>query len=198
VSDSEFRVLVLADSRSFHTDRLIRELNRQGCSALLLSAEDGSTPRETLARRGPLSTLTYALNTSTVMRLVQKFRPNIINAHYASGYGFLASRLKRRELPVLLHVWGSDVLVVPGKSFVHRWKVRHALRAADHVVADSQYLARSAAALAPEIRTEVIPWGVERRHFDLHRSDYALGSPLRIIVPRQHEPIYDRAVCVRL
>ncbi len=191
------KVLVAADSRSFHTERLVAELTVQGCEVLTVSLESGEMEHTLLKRRAPISTLAYALSAGQLRKVIDRFKPDIINAHYAAGYGYLASRLKRPHPPVMLHVWGSDILVVPHKSRFHRAKVLRGLHAAKVVVADSQYLADAVHKLRKNTPVEVIGWGVERGLFRHHRRDYALGSPLRIIVPRMHEEIYNNLFVVR-
>jgi len=43
-------------------------------------------------------------------------QPDIVNVHYATGYGLLA-RFAHIDAPMLLSVWGSDVYdSPPGKS----------------------------------------------------------------------------------
>src|SRR3546814_2222094 len=53
-----------------------------------------------------------------LQRLFKAIRPDLLNAHYATGYGLLA-RLGGYS-PLLLSVWGSDVYDFPGKSPLHR------------------------------------------------------------------------------
>ena len=43
MSDAGIKILVLADSRAFHTERYVRELRNQGCRVLLASLERGNT-----------------------------------------------------------------------------------------------------------------------------------------------------------
>ncbi len=192
-----FRVLVLADSRSFHTERFVAELKRQGVEVRLASLEAGEIEHVRLSRRGPVSTVAYRAAVGRVRKLVAEFAPDCISAHYAAGYGYLAAHLKRNRPPVLLHVWGSDVLVVPKKSFLHKRKVVSALKGADAIVADSAYLAEATEVLGAVQRPRVFAWGIEERHLGLHKSSYEPGQPLRVIVPRLHEPVYNNFFIVK-
>jgi glycosyltransferase involved in cell wall biosynthesis len=195
---SALRILLLADSRSFHTARYVHELNRVGCEVLLASLEDGPIEHHSLRRKGPLKFLHYPLAAAEVSRLVRVFKPDIINPHFASGYGFLAAlaaRLERR--PILLHLWGSDILIAPQKSFLHRRKTRLALETADFVVGDSDYLIDEAAKIGRLRRRRTVPWGIEREFLSYFRTDNNWEAPLKIIVPRPHEPIYNNRFIVR-
>lgn len=192
------RVLVLGDFRSFHLIRYISELRGQGCEVITASLEDGEVVAHQLQRRGLLTMFHYPLSSFEIRGLVKTVRPDIINPHFASGYGFSAALAKTGDMPpIALHLWGSDILIVPGKSIFHRHKTAFALRAADLVIGDSRYLVEEAGMIAKLGRAEVIPWGIEEEYLRLHRTDYALGNPLRIIVPRPHEPLYNNHFLLR-
>ena len=195
---NDLTVLVLGDSRSYHLERYVAELRRQGCRVVTASLEDGQVCDHRLKRRGWFSWLHYSLCAREINRLVRRLKPDIINPHFASGYGFSVALARfRGRIPTVLHLWGSDILIVPYKSALHRRKTAFALSDADLVVADSAYLLEQARSLAPIRRAEIIPWGIERDYLKLHRRDYRLGRPLRIIVPRRHERIYNNIFVLR-
>ena len=198
MNDAPLRVLVLADSRSFHTERYAAELARQGCEVLTASLEDGVMPHHQLKRRGPIRALHYALAAVEVRRLIRSFGPDLLNPHFASGYGFLAAVAERRaSLPVLLHLWGSDILIAPHKSVFHRRKTRLALESADGVIGDSDYLVDQAARIGRLRRRNTIVWGIEREFIRRELVDTPLKTPLRIIIPRVHEAVYNNIFVVR-
>ena len=192
MSRAGLKILLLADSRSFHTERFAGELRRLGCRVLLASVERGRMLHFHLRPRGEVRTQHFLMSAFRARALLKRFKPDIIDAHFASGYGFLASLMGHHPtVPYLLHVLGSDVLVVPRMSSLRRRKVRRALLMADCIVADSDYLTEETLSLAPTRRIETIGWGIEQSALDNHRTDYASGRPLRIIVPRGHEPVYN-------
>ena len=188
------RVLLLADAGSFHTERFALQLRRQGCRVLVASLEEGRMRRVRLKRLGPVKSFHYLLAVPQVRRIIKRSRPDVVNAHYASGYGFIAARATGNEgPPIVLNLWGSDVLVVPNKSTQHRMKVRMALEAADWVIGDSNYLVESAREIGKLKQTEVIAWGIEKEYLTGHKANYTLGRPLRLITPRTHEEVYNNA-----
>ena len=192
------RVLLLADSRSFHTERYAAELAKQGCEVLTASLEDGAMPHHLLKRRGPFRALHYALAAVEVRKLMKSFRPDIINPHFASGYGFLAALAeRRRSLPVLLHLWGSDILIAPHKSVFHWRKTRLALDSADLVIGDSDYLLDKAAEIGDMRDRRTIVWGIEREFLRHQRGDVPFRAPLKILVPRVHEAVYNNLFILR-
>lgn len=193
--NEQLRVLVLADSRAFHTERYVRELRKQGCRVLPASLERGTLRHLHLPRFGPFRAIQYPLAANAVRTIVRRFRPHVVNAHHASGYGFLAALAAQPDFPpIALHLYGSDILIVPHLSPLHRWKVRRALESAGLVIGDSQFLVSEANRLTPLRTSTVIPWGLERAALATLVPVDLRTSPLRIITPRPHEPVYDNMV----
>lgn len=190
-------MLVLADSVSFHTERFATEMRRQGCHVLVASLERGTMHHFHIKKRGTVRSLHYILAIPEVRALIRRFQPDIINPHFASGYGALAAFAHGSgTVPIVLNLWGSDILIVPDKSFLHRWKTVHALKAADYVIGDSEYLLAAATKLSLPAKQRMIPWGIEREYLDLHRNDYRFRHPLKIIIPRIHAPVYNNQFIV--
>lgn len=186
------RVLVLADSRSFHTERYLAELERQQCEAWLVSLEKGTMGHQLLKRRGPFRALHYPLAASEVRTILGSFQPDIVNPHFASGYGHLAAiALRGSDLPMMLHVWGSDILIAPKKTFLHRRKTRQALERADAVVGDSNFLLDEAARIGQLKSRHTITWGLEKKTLEHFPDRGSFVKPLRIIVPRPHQQVYN-------
>ncbi len=192
------KVLLLADARAFHTERYARQLQTQGCDVLTASLESGTMECRHLTGRGPVKSLHYLSVVPQLRRLIKQFQPDVINPHFASGYGFIAALARKRGWPpIVLNLWGSDILIVPRKSWLHKRKTHYALRAADYVIGDSEFLVSAAEKLAGGTERSVIPWGIERRFLNLHKDDYSFQKPLRIIVPRTQAPIYNNEFIVR-
>ncbi|MBD3258675.1 hypothetical protein GF377_09605 [candidate division GN15 bacterium] len=186
------RVLVLADSRAFHTARYVRELRRQGCRVVLASLERGAMPHFHLKRRGPWRYLHYPLAAPEVRGLVRRFQPHIVNPHFVSGYGHLAARSARKGWPpIVTHLWGSDVLLVPHKSGLHKQKTKAALAVSSVVIGDSKYLVDAAASLQELHYRLVIPWGIENWGMELFQPDRPPATQPRVLMPRPHEPVYN-------
>lgn len=191
------RVLLLGDARSIHVQRLVDEYQRRDLEVGWLSLEEGDERGQRLPRRGIIRPLNYILSAVDVRREIDRFRPHVINAHFATAYGFVAATATRHtEVPIVLHIWGSDILVGPRRSNFTRRKAEAALRRANIVIGDSNCLIDAAASLSDMQRTEVIPWGMERRYFDLFAVDKNLSKPLKIIMPRPHESVYNTSFAI--
>ena len=194
----KMKVLLLADAVAFHTERIARQFRLQGCEVEIASVERGDLEYHQLSGRGPVRSLHYVSVVPQLRRLIKQSQPDVINPHFASGYGFIAALTRSGSRPpIVLNLWGSDILIVPRKSWLHKRKTRYALRAADYIIGDSEFLVSAAEKLAGGIERSVIPWGIERRFLNLHKDDYSLQKPLRVIVPRMQAPVYNNEFIVR-
>jgi len=129
--------------------------------------------------------LRYPIATPALRRALERFAPDLIDAHFVPNYGVLAALSGRR--PLSITAWGSDLLLPPGAAF-QRARARFVLARADLVIADSGNLAAAARALgADPSRTHAIPWGVELERFERLPP----REPGLLFSARMHEQVYD-------
>ncbi len=108
--------------------------------------------------------LGYLWNRSRLQEIVDRVQPDLVNVHYATGYGTLASTLERTC--VVLNVWGSDVFEFPQKSCVHRWLVVRNLRRADQLVSTSEAMAKQVRTIMRrDVPIVIVPFGVDTSVF---------------------------------
>lgn len=107
----------------------------------------------------------YYLNAFELNRLCKKINPNIINVHYASGYGTLA-RLSRIH-PYVLSVWGSDVYDFPYQNKFNLNIIQKNLVSADVIASTSKSMAEHTKKLlnSPYLEIPVTPFGVDTNLF---------------------------------
>jgi glycosyltransferase involved in cell wall biosynthesis len=103
----------------------------------------------------------YYRNGAALRKIFAAIKPDILNAHYASGYGTLARRSGLG--PLLLSVWGSDVYEFPDRSFIHRRIVAKNLKSADKIASTSHAMAERIAGLTwiPQNSIAVTPFGAD-------------------------------------
>jgi len=196
------KTLVLADASAWHTERYVTELRRQGQTVFLGSLQRGAPVDCQLSPSKYGETLSYFASMPKVKALIDELRPEVVNAHFASAYGVLAARCRRRYgsggALWVLTVWGSDILISPRKSYLHKKRVMYALDSADIILADSAYLAEKTAALT-ERPVAVILWGIERRYLaddeTLRRRVSRMRqrraeAQLKLLAPRPHRMLY--------
>lgn len=97
-----------------------------------------------------------------VRHLLERFKPDIVHAHYATSYGTLG-RLCRFH-PYILSVWGSDVYDFPRRSWLHRKLFQENLAAADHLCSTSENMAAETQRYCNKPVT-VTPFGVDCDRF---------------------------------
>jgi glycosyltransferase involved in cell wall biosynthesis len=91
-------------------------------------------------------------------------KPDLLHAHYASGYGTL-SRLSGFS-PNILSVWGSDVYEFPYQSKRKESLLRKNLRAADFLWTTSRALEQQTMRfVGTEREIEITPFGIDCDHF---------------------------------
>ncbi len=157
------KIVLLSAASSIHTVRWANGLSEAGHEVFVISQHENIDPFlpsvsvYTLPFRGVLGYFTIV---PAVRKLLKKIQPDIVNAHYASGYGTTARLVGYH--PWILSVWGSDVYDFPHKSPLHKWLVKKNLRAADRVVSTSHCMAEQTRTLTPELKDITItPFGVD-------------------------------------
>lgn len=111
----------------------------------------------------------YFANAPQLARLYRAQRAELLNAHYASGYGVLATLSAVR--PRLVSVWGSDVYDFPRASPLHAALLRGVLARADAVASTSQVMAAQVERVLGTARRRwrgapaVTPFGVDTALF---------------------------------
>src|SRR5690606_10094576 len=102
----------------------------------------------------------YIAAASSVRRLLKAIGPDVVHAHYASGYGTLA-RLACSAAHIL-SVWGSDVYKFPRRSWLHRRVLAMNVRAASVVCSTSHAMAQELKTVVPAVPDiHVIPFGID-------------------------------------
>ncbi len=142
------RLLFVSAANSSHTVKWVNALASRGHQVLLASQIDHRAQKDALS---PLvrveyllhpGTLGYYRNAMQLRELAAVYAPEVVNAHYASGYGTLARRA--RVKPLLLSIWGSDVYHFPGKSRFHRRLLEKNLSYAKAIASTSLIMAKEA------------------------------------------------------
>jgi glycosyltransferase involved in cell wall biosynthesis len=172
------RIALLGPANSIHLQRWAHALVARGHAVCVLSqhpCERALLPAEAelfmLPRRGALGYFTNAWRARTVL---SRWRPDVLNAHYASGYGTTASLCG--AWPLLLSVWGSDVYDFPYQGAFKGRLMRRNLRRATAIASTSHAMARQVQRLVPAITDiAVTPFGVDLALFtpDAARRDEA-------------------------
>lgn len=191
------RILFLSDAKSYHTQRWVNYFVDRGHRCFLITLEKGL---DTRAREFFIQTkilpnfLKYPLSLRRIKRIVGKIEPDLVNAHFVPNYGFIGALLKLH--PLVISTWGSDVLISPGKSWLHKRRAEYILRKADLVTADAEVSAFAVCKLGVERWKVVVnPMGLEKSLLGWQKKK---GKPyLLVLSNRKLEPLYNVATLLK-
>jgi glycosyltransferase involved in cell wall biosynthesis len=191
------KVLLLSGANTVHTPRWANGLVAAGISVVCASQHEFMSfawdERVERVRLPHSPKWGYLVNGRCVARLFAERGCDLLNAHYATGYGLLAKRSGVR--PRVLSVWGSDVYDFPDKSPLHRQLVRSTLRSADLVTSTSHVMAQQVERvlhpLRPSTPLVITPFGVDTSRFaPVQAVDATPGQPLVIGTVKKLERKY--------
>jgi glycosyltransferase involved in cell wall biosynthesis len=191
------RILFLSDAQTYHTQRWVNYFADRGHSCFLTTLDRGfETRAEEFFFPSKIlpNYLKYPLSAISIKRLLEKTRPDLVNAHFVPSYGLTGALLKFH--PLVVSTWGSDVLISPAKSWLRRKRARYVLKKADLVTADAQVSAEAIYRLGVEkSRVVVSPMGIEKAL--LGRSQKQEKPHFLVLSNRKLEPLYDVATLIK-
>ncbi|MHC1738776.1 MAG: glycosyltransferase [Ignavibacteriaceae bacterium] len=182
------KILLLSQPESNHTLKIANSLCREGHEVFVLGYGNDSlrtsydekvkyfnfTLPDSLTQKGDgnLSKLIYFKLIPAMKRIIKGFKPDIINAHYASSYGLLAKFINYH--PYVVSVWGSDIYEFPNKSVLFKTALKSSLNSADAVFSTSKDMAKVTAQYTRRPIT-VTPFGIDTKRFasmDIKEKEY--------------------------
>lgn len=192
------RILLLSGANSIHTARWANGLVSRGHQVHLVSAHalvhplDERVHLHLLSCRAPWA---YILGALEVRAIALRVGADVLNAHYATGYGLLA-RLAAVK-PTLLSVWGSDVYSFPDKSAFHKTLVRANLKSSTAIASTSHCMACKAQEIYLHPHVFITPFGVDVRAFQPQSRSPVLSNRVVIGTVKSLSPVYGIDVLIR-
>jgi glycosyltransferase involved in cell wall biosynthesis len=183
----------MGDATQVHLDRWERHLRDSGYETLTVSLEPFAGiagPRQRIRVPSLLPAFVrYTVAIPLVRRIVRRFEPDLINAHFLPNYGFIAAACGFE--PWVLSTWGSDVMILPDRSLLHMYRTRKVIERATAITSDADVMTRRLVELGarPE-RVTTFPMGVDRTVFrPFSRGEGSVT--LRIVTNRKLKPVYN-------
>ncbi|MGI6349595.1 MAG: glycosyltransferase family 4 protein [Eubacteriaceae bacterium] len=179
-------IVFLANAASVHTVKWVNALADRGHIVHLIYKGDDMPTENTINKEVICHSLQYTgikgyfFNAPQLKKICRSIQPDLINAHYASGYGMLARLAKLK--PLLLSVWGSDVYDFPYQSALKMQMLKKNLRFADAVSSSSYAMKKQVQKLIGEEKEiHVIPFGIDtqlfsRRQNNINRENFVIGN----------------------
>jgi glycosyltransferase involved in cell wall biosynthesis len=160
------RIFLLSAANVGHTVRWANALAEAGIEVHLASVHpfDDSLDSRVFVHHLPVrAPFGYFFSFLKMRQLIKKINPDLLNAHYATGYGLLAMLVGFK--PTLLSVWGSDVYDFPEKSFLHKLLVRKILSAMTAIASTSHCMAKRTNDIYKHRNIFITPFGVDENIF---------------------------------
>ena len=139
-----------------------------------------------------------------VRRLIKDIKPDIVDGHFVTSYGFIAATTGFH--PLVITAWGSDILILPKRNQIYKYTAKYAMRHADMVICTGRIVKQEISRLGidPDITQVVVVGGVDTNTFQPGVKDRVLlnelgigqGQPV-IISTRNLAPVYDVATLLK-
>jgi glycosyltransferase involved in cell wall biosynthesis len=185
-------IALLAQAGSAHIRRWSLALTRRGHHVRILSNDQlGDAPPDIPTDFLPGSSpAAYLRNIFRVRRMLESYAPDIVHAHFATGYGLWGSF--QTAAPMVLSVWGTDVEDALAHRLTVGSVVRRAFRKARIITAPSRFLLDRAALVEPSIRDRLrlVPFGVEIPKIAIQKADVRSDENIQIIFVKILLPNY--------
>lgn len=170
------KVLLLGSANSVHIVRWVNALCERG-NEIHLVTQVNHKPDAAISGNVKVYELPvsggkgYYLNAFALKRLVKEIKPDVINVHYASGYGTLMRMAKLKQ--AILSVWGSDVYDFPYQNKRHMKIIRKNLSYPKVIASTSNCMAEQVRKLlGRNIDIPITPFGVETENYTVgHRNN---------------------------
>lgn len=196
------KVALLSGASSVHTIRWANGLADAGLEVHVISQQPQLEPMDARVQVHILpfsGVLGYFTMVPAVKNLLKRIKPDIVNAHYASGYGTTARLVGYH--PWLLSVWGSDIYDFPYKSPLHKYLVNKNLLAANSVASTSICMAEQTRSIAPKLsHIAITPFGVDTVYYDSLTTSLAnrdANLPITIGTVKTLAPLYGIDILIK-
>lgn len=121
-----------------------------------------------------------------IRKVIKAFNPDVVHVHQANAvalHAVVANRSIRK--PLVLTVWGSDILVSPTKNRLMKAMVKYILKRVSSITAGSHHLAERTRELLPSnaVKVHLCNFGVAASPLNLPKEDMVYTN-------RHHYPLY--------
>lgn len=159
------KVVFISGANSIHTIKWVNALSNRGIEVVLISLKDHENTENNIDKNIKIiylpikGTKGYYLNSLFINNIIKREKPDLINVHYASGYGTLGRFIKFENK--LLNVWGSDVYDFPNQSSLKKKILIKNLSAYKGIASTSHCMARETKKYIKNKEIYITPFGVD-------------------------------------
>lgn len=170
------KICLIGNLESIHIQKWVNHFLDSGHEVhIITDFPDGKISNENLKihqiKKANLSRNFFAfyiklfVNVIHINFLIKKINPDIFHAHFTLFYGFYGVLTPR---PLILSVWGSDILKLPKESMISKYIVNYTLKKADKITTTAEFMKSY---LINEFKVQEekvirIPWGININIFN--------------------------------
>jgi glycosyltransferase involved in cell wall biosynthesis len=178
------KICFLAHAGSIHTKHWARYFRDQGHQVSIVSltpAEEEPGIDLHYVPQGRDSSIErtnwhYLTSLPRMRRVIRDIEPDLVNAHFLSSYGFLGALVRPRDRPFVISLHGSDVLLIPNKSPMHRWAAQFALGRADMITSVAEHMTDLVRPMVGDQKPIItLQYGIDTERFSPPEGDSERG-----------------------
>ncbi|MCH4199298.1 MAG: glycosyltransferase [Clostridium tyrobutyricum] len=173
------KICYLSDANSIHTKKFCDFFKNKGYDVSVISLNDGyidgipvynlNYDINDIKKNSSTRKLKYILSFRKISGIIDKIKPDLIHAHYATSYGLLAALSKFH--PFILSVWGSDVFDFPKSGILNKMMLKYNLKKADKVLSTSKVMSKETSKYTDK-KIEITPFGVDLNILKPYENKY--------------------------
>ncbi|EEX95059.1 lipopolysaccharides biosynthesis glycosyltransferase [Vibrio orientalis CIP 102891 = ATCC 33934] len=177
------KIALLGNGNSIHIRRWAEGLFSKGIEVHLLTChpiKESYSEGIYLHQLTPLVPIGYILAARRLKKVLKSIQPDLLHAHYVTGYGTLAVLSGFQQL--MLSAWGADVYDFPTKSCFHHWLVERNLKNCKAIGSTSHCMLEVVKSISPNLPSiYVTPFGVDTDLFYPHpKSEVTEEQKVRV------------------
>lgn len=192
------KICFISGASVIHTVRWVNAMARRGHDVSLITQhkEDLNSFKKSIdIYELPIKhNLGYYLNYPIAKYYINKIKPDIINTHYASGYGTLSRLINFK--PTLLSVWGSDVYSFPYQGKIKRKVLEKNLKSATEIASTSYAMKEQTKKFVSNKNINITPFGIDLEKFSKSKS-LRKSNAFNIGIVKKLESIYGIEYLIR-
>lgn len=171
------KICFLGDAASIHIRRWVEFFRDKGHDVIVISFRNADIHGVDLRYIGDNININsdggnsaYLKNILKIRKIIKEVKPDLVNAHYLTSYGFLGSIIKDR--PLVVSTWGSDILVAPKKNIVYKKLTQFVLKRCNLVTSDSNFMSEEIVKLGYD-KNKVLtaPMGIDPSKFYIDKKN---------------------------
>lgn len=133
--------ILIVGSKSIHLSSFLTSLGTKGISAEFLAEEPCGykfVSREHIVTFRSKNPIKWILENGKLKKILKEIQPSVVHIHQANRLALFVTRhCHKLKIPVILSVWGSDVLLVPKRNAFFKLLTRKIIQRSNIVVGNS-------------------------------------------------------------